>query len=179
MTTRSAPRRTEVRATSMATLPPPTTVTAEAAEVGRVVVAHVAQELDGGHHALGVLARKPELLVGVRADGKVDGVVLRAQAVHLLAVHAVVELDVDSAVENPLDLGVELLARQAVVGDAVAQHAAEVRALLEDRDLVPHEGEVVGAREARRAAADHADALAGGGLDVGPVSRPRAPRRSA
>ena len=141
----------------------------EAGEVGRVVVAHVAQELDGGHDALGVLARKAQLLVRVRTDGEVDCVVLLAQAGELVAVDAVVQLGLDAAVEQPLDLRVELLARQAVVGDAVAQHAAEVLALLEDLDAVAHEGQVVRAREARRAAADDGDALLGGGLDDGLV----------
>ena len=90
------------------------------AEVGRVVVPHVTQELDGGDDALGVLPGKAELLVGVRADCQVDGVVVRTQTLHLSAVDRVVLLDVNPTVQNPLNLGVKLLAREAVVGDAVA-----------------------------------------------------------
>ena len=48
-----------------------------------------------------------------------------------------------------VDLGVQLLPGEAVAGDAVAQHAAQLLPLLVDRDLVPHEGQVVGARTDR------------------------------
>ena len=93
------------------------------------------------------------------ADREVGRVELVAQRREVA--HGRLEAHVDAAVQDPLDLGVEALARQAVARDAVAQHAAEVLARLEDRDLVAHDREVVGAREAGRTAAHDGDALAG------------------
>ena len=49
---------------------------------------------------------------------------------------------------------------QAVVGDAVAEHAAQLGALLIDGDLVAHERQVVGRRQAARPAADDGHRLA-------------------
>ena len=57
-----------------------------------------------------------------------------------------------------LDLG------QAVLRDAVAEHAAGRRVALDDRDGVALDGQVVGSRHAGRAGADDGDALARGGL---------------
>ena len=61
------------------------------------------------------------------------------------------------------DLRVQLLPGQAVVGDAVAHHAAQLVLLFVHRDLVAHEGQVVGCREAPGAAAHNGHGLAGGG----------------
>ena len=94
-------------------------------------------------------------------NGQVDGIELVAQAGKLLAVDGAVELNVDTGAQDPVDLGLQALARQAVAGDAVAQHAAQVVALLIDGHLVAHHGQVVGTGKASRAAADHGDALAG------------------
>ena len=104
------------------------------------------------------------------ADGQVDGIELVAQAGKLLAVDGMVKLHVDAGAQDPVDLGLQALARQTVAGDAVAQHTAQMVALLKDGHLVAHHGQVVGAGKASRAAADHGDALAGavghGGLVV-------------
>ena len=95
------------------------------------------------------------------ANGQVDGIELVAQAGKLLAVDGVIELNVDAGAQNPVDLGLQALARQTIAGDAIAQHAAQVVALLKDGHLMAHHGQVVGAGKAGRAAADHGDALAG------------------
>ena len=94
-------------------------------------------------------------------DGQVDGIELIAQASELLAVHGVVEFHVDAGAQDPVNLGLQALARQTIAGDAVAQHAAQVVALFKDRHLMAHHGQVVGTGKAGRAAADHGDALAG------------------
>ena len=104
---------------------------------------------------------KAELLVAVGANGQVDGIVLLAQAREGVPVDGAPELDVDAAVQDPVDLGLQALARQAVARDAVAEHAAQMAALLEDGYLVPHDGQVVGARESGGAAADDRDAPVG------------------
>ena len=70
--------------------------------------------------------------------------------------------ELDAEVPGALVLGLEDLdLGQAVLRDAVAEHAAGRRVALEDRDLVAGDGEVVGGRHARRARADDRDALAG------------------
>ncbi len=71
------------------------------------------------------------------ANGQVDGIKLVAQAGKLLAVDGVVEFHVDAGARDRVDLGLQALARQAVAGDAVAQHAAQVVTLFKDRHLMP------------------------------------------
>ena len=132
-----------------------------AAQVGQFVVTDGAQHLDGRFHAGRLFARKAELLIAVGTDGQVDGIGLVAQAGKLLAVDGVIELNVDAGAQDPVDLGLQALARQTIAGDAVAQHAAQVVALLKNGHLVAHHGQVVGTGKAGRAAADHGDALAG------------------
>ena len=51
--------------------------------------------------------------------------------------------------------------RRAVVGDAVAEHSAQLGPLLVDGDDVAHEGQVVGCRQAAGASADDGHCLAG------------------
>ena len=94
-------------------------------------------------------------------DGQVDGIELVAKAGKPLAVDGVVEFHVDAGAQDPVDLGLQALARQTVAGNAIAQHAAQVVALLKNGYLVAHHGQVVGAGKASRAAADHGDALTG------------------
>ena len=62
--------------------------------------------------------------------------------------------------QDALDFRVELIARRAVAGDAVAHHAAELVVRLEDRDRVALAAQEIGRREAGGAAADHGDFLA-------------------
>ena len=95
------------------------------------------------------------------ANGQVDGIELVAQAGKLLAVDGVVEFNVDAGTQDPVDLGLQALARQTVAGNAIAQHAAQVVALLKDGHLMAHHGQVVGTGKTGRAAADHGDALTG------------------
>ncbi len=63
---------------------------------------------------------------------------------------------------EPVDLGVEHGARQAVGRDAVAHHPARLRAVVAHRDRVAEPGEVVGGRQAAGTGADDEDALACG-----------------
>ncbi len=72
-----------------------------------------------------------------------------------------VQLERHAQIEDPLDLGVEHVAREAVLGDAEAHHAAGQRAGLVDRDRVAEASEVVGSGQARGARADDEHALAG------------------
>ena len=132
-----------------------------AAQVGQLVVANGTQHLDGRLHAESLFALKAELLVAMGTDGQIDGIELVAQADKLLAVDGVIELNVDAGAQDPIDLGLQALARQTIAGDAVAQHAAQVVALLKNGHFVAHHGQVVGAGKTGRAAADHSDAPTG------------------
>ena len=89
--------------------------------------------------------------------------------------HLAVELERDPEVEDPLDLGVEDVARQPVLRDPEAHHAAGPRAGVVDRHVVAETGEVVRGGEPGRAGADDEHALAGrrrGDLDL-PALRDR------
>ena len=76
-----------------------------------------------------------------------------------VAAHRGVELQLDAQAEDPLDLLLEDLARQPVLGDADGHHAAGDRHRLEDGDRVAEAGEVVGGRHAGRPAAHDRDLL--------------------
>jgi hypothetical protein len=58
---------------------------------------------------------------------------------------------------DELDLAIEHHARQTVLGDPEAHHAARDRGRVEDDDLVPHEREIVAAGEARGPCAHDGD----------------------
>ena len=96
------------------------------------------------------------------ADGQEDGV---ETPLELLGDHVgdvVPELELHAELGDPLDLGVEDLARKAVLGNPVAHHPAGDGGGVPDRHLVSEQRQVVGGREARRAGADHEHALAAG-----------------
>ena len=57
--------------------------------------------------------------------------------------HLAVRFERDAEVEDPLDLGVEDVAREPVLRDAVAHHPAGLRAGVVDRHRVSEAGEVV------------------------------------
>ena len=74
-----------------------------------------------------------------------------------------VELERDAQIEDALDLGVQDLARQTVLGDAEAHHAAGEGAGLLDRHLVAQARQMIGGRESGRPGADHQHVLTRGG----------------
>lgn len=131
-----------------------------------VPVADGAQHRDGGHDARGVFAVDAELLVGVGADADVDGVVVALEVLDRdVGADGDAELDVDAERGDERDLGVEQILGQAVVRDAVAEHAAELGALLVDGDRMSHARQEVGCGKAAGATADDGHALAGGLVD--------------
>ena len=88
-----------------------------------------------------------------------------------------VEVDVDAEVDDGLQLGIEEVTVEPVLGDPELHHAAELGGRLVDGDLIAVAAQVVGARHAGRTAADDADALRpigpGGGGDLTPgLARP-------
>ena len=98
-----------------------------AAEVGGVALAAVAQELYGGQHVLAVLAFQAQLLVGVGADGDVQRVVFFLQFSQLdVLAHADAGMYLDAGGQDVVQIALQHVGRQAVVGDAVAQHTAQL-----------------------------------------------------
>ena len=126
-----------------------------------MIVADLAQHLDRGDDALGVLALDAGLFIRVRAKRDVKRVVLLAQ---LVKGHIVANVDIDMHInadrQHGGDLRIEYLARQAVGRNAVAQHTAELRALFIHRDLMSHQRKIIRSRQTARAAADDGDLLA-------------------
>ena len=72
------------------------------------------------------------------------------------------QLDLHAGGQDGVDVLLQLLTGQAVAGNAVAQHAAQLLAGLIYGDLVSHKGEVVGCGQAAGAAADDCHCLPGG-----------------
>ncbi|MPM87594.1 hypothetical protein SDC9_134694 [bioreactor metagenome] len=89
--------------------------------------------------------------------------------------HRVIEDDLDAEVFDALDLGIDHIARQPVLGNAVAHHAAWEFAGIVDLDIVTDARQVVGGRQAGGAGADDQDAVTGvvAGLVEPPAIRDR------
>ena len=134
-----------------------------AGEVRHFVVADVAQHIHGGHDAHGVLAFDAHLLIRVGADAEVQSVILVAQVLQGdVGAHVHLRVDLNAQGEDGRDLAVQLFPGEAVIGDAVAHHAAQALPLFINGGLVAHEGQVVGCRQAAGAAAHDGHPLAGG-----------------
>ena len=98
---------------------------------------HAAQQRDGVENVGRLAGGDVRAFADVRADGQERGVEAaiahRVQDVRDLGV----ALQRDTEVEDALDLGVEHVARQAVLGYAEAHHPAGHRARVTDRDGMP------------------------------------------
>ena len=117
-----------------------------------------AQVLEAVDDAVGVLVRDAELVRVVAADRHDD----RIEALHRQVVEREVAPEpgvhdhLRAEAHDRLVLGLEDLdLRQAVLRDAVAEHAAGRRVALEDRDVVAGDQQVVRGGHAGRAGADH------------------------
>ena len=97
------------------------------------------------------------------ADGDVQAVIFLLQVLDpdVLA-HGDAGMHLDAQRQDGLDLRIQQMPGETVVGDAVAEHTAQLLGLLIHGDLVAHKGQVVGAAEAAGAAAHNGDLLAGG-----------------
>ena len=95
------------------------------------------------------------------ADGEEGGI--EFSRLHLLedVVDLAVQLDRDTHVDDPTHLGFKYFARQTVLGDAEAHHAAHVGAGVHHGDGVAEAAQVVGGGHARGAGADDEHLLAG------------------
>jgi hypothetical protein len=143
-----------------------------AAEQGFVLAFHAAQHRNRIDD-LGRVARGNHgALADVGADGEEGGVELSGLHAFQDVVDLAVELDRDAEVDHALHFGVEHFARQAVLGNAEAHHAAEEGAGVVHRDAVAEPAQVVGGGHARRAGADDQHVLARFGGGAAPASSP-------
>ena len=125
--------------------------------VDPVAAVDVEQEVDRLDHAVEVAAIDGQVAAVPGADAEEDRrVAVGAQLARCRtsAVSGRLKIELDPEVTDLGDLPVDDLAWQAVLGNAVAHHAAAVLHRLEYRDLVAHHRQIVGARHARRARPD-------------------------
>ena len=125
------------------------------------------QVLEAVDDAVGVLVRDAQLVRVVAADGDDDAVEPLVLEVVEREVPAQLHVAAHRAAEpgDRLVLGLEdLHLGQAVLRDAVAEHAAGGRVALEDRHVVAREQQVEGRAHAGRAGADDRGPAAGRGL---------------
>ena len=126
------------------------------ADPGHAREVDLAQEIDPLAHPVGTFARDAELDSLVGAQRQIDRLeALGEEAVDGdIPAQRGVGFDLDPEVGDDLDLAVEHVPRQAVVGNTDAQHPAGRRQGLEDGRANPLARQVVGAGQARRARAD-------------------------
>ena len=126
------------------------------------------EEVDPGEDAGGVLVRHahPRAFPGAEAEeDRVEPSLAEARD-REVAAEADVRREPHSEVEDPADLEVQDVPRQAVLGDAVPEHSSGLRLRLEQLDRVAAAGEVEGARQPRGTRPDdgHLPAVRGGDL---------------
>ena len=94
-------------------------------------------------------------------DGHIHAVIVLAQLLQgdVLA-DVAVRLDLYAGGQDGVDVAVQILRRQTIGRDAVAQHTAQLGLALKDLDPVAHKGEEVGRGQTGGAAADDGDLLA-------------------
>ena len=124
---------------------------------------HPLEEVDAPQDPVQVLSRAADGHAGPGADGHHHGVVAALKFLEG-GVHpdAEVVLHLHTQGGDLVDLLVQHLLGQAVLGDAVAEHAAHLGHGIHNGHPVALQGQVVGRGEAARAAADDAHPLAGG-----------------
>ena len=138
------------------------TATRLPAEIGIIAIADATEQVNSGNDAFGLRAVDAQALALLRADGNIHGIEFVLQLSHGLGVDLRFEANFDTAHgENGVDVFIQTLARQAIRGDAVTQHAAEVLASLEDHYIVAHERKKISAGQTAGAAANHRNATVG------------------
>ena len=96
------------------------------------------------------------------ADGDIQAVVFLLQLLHPhVHAHGGAGVCFDAQREDGFDLRVQQLAGETVAGDAVAQHTAQLLPLLEHRDLMAHQRQIVGAAQSAGSSSDNGHLLAG------------------
>ena len=136
-------------------------------EIRRIVIPDIPKHLHRGDHALGVLSLNADLFIIVRADGDINRVKILSQAAQgnivlpVSDIHA--RMYLHACGENGLDVLIQPLPGEAVIGNAVAKHAAQLALLLEHHRMVPHQLQIISRGKTARPAARNGDPLARGG----------------
>ncbi len=126
----------------------------------------VAQEVDAAENEGLVHALDRDEARHLRAQAEEDRIVVPAEGIEAVDLRAGADGDAERG--DLFAVPVEQFGRQAVGGDAVAQHAAGLRLRLEDFDGMAEDAQVVGGGEPGRAGADDADAPARRFRELGP-----------
>ena len=99
----------------------------------------------------------------MRAHGQKDGIETARLFGLQHVVHLGVVLNANTQIDDALHLGIKHRARQAVLRNAKAHHAARQRPGLDHGDRMAQPCQLVGRRQARRPGADHHYFFAGTG----------------
>ncbi len=108
-------------------------------EIGHVPIANAAQQMHGADHIFAVLALNAQLFVGVCANGNVHSIVLLLNAGNFdIRTHRNIGVYFDAGRKDMLNIAVQHVLGQAIIRNAVAQHTAQLGALLIHRYLMAH-----------------------------------------
>ena len=132
-----------------------------AADHRRFTAVHGIQELRAAEDIGSVFTGHFELDALLRADAHEHRLIILAELLqrHVLA-HDATALQLNSQIQDALDLGIQHFARQPIRRNAVAQHAARLGESFENGYLVAPASQLVCARQSRGARAHHCDLLA-------------------
>ena len=136
-------------------------------EIRWIVISDIPKHLHRRDHALGVLSFNADLFIIVRADGDINRVKILSQAAQgnivlpVSDIHA--RMYLHACGENGLDVLIQPLPGEAVIGNTVAEHTAQLALLLEHHRVVSHQLQIIGCGKAARPAARNGDPLARGG----------------
>ena len=111
-----------------------------ALEVRHAALADVAEQLHRGVYADCVFAGNANLLVVMRTDGDVNRVVLILNlSERNIAADGNAGVHLNAGGQDEVDIRIQLVLRQTIIRNAVAQHAAELGTLVIDYDLMTHQ----------------------------------------
>ena len=111
-----------------------------AREVGCFSAAGCTQQFDCRQHPLAVLTRNTNLFIVLCADGQINCVKFIFQALKGdIFADAHTGMYLDTGGQNAVNVGVQHSLRQTVIGNAVAQHAAEFFQTVIDDNLMAHQ----------------------------------------
>ena len=130
-----------------------------AGKVRHIVIANPLQKLNCGDDALGIFSFNANLLVGMGTDGNIDGIVLVVQRLEgnlpLALANPRIQVHLHAGAENCLQILVQSLPWEAVIRNAISQHAAQLLLFLKDHRMVPHQLKIISSRKPGRAATDN------------------------
>ena len=97
---------------------------------------------------MGILAGNTDFFIGVSANGNVNSVEFFAQLIKgnfaLAITNAAVEMNLHAGGQDGVQVLLQAFAGEAISGDAIAQHAAELALFFKNNCMVTHELQIVG-----------------------------------